>query len=249
MLKKALYGGRDSGALYSREITSWLRSYGFQPTSVDETLFRKERDGPKGKEVIILSLYVDDGACATNSDAFYKEFITALQDKYQLSDQGKLEWHLGMKFTQDLKSGTIKIDQKAYIEAMLKRFDMKDANERDTPLAPKTRLSKADCPPVPDKQAVKAYQQLVGSLMYVACATRPDIAYAVNTCAQFMSNPGPRHEEAAKHILRYLKGTKDVGITYSKQDEKALRPTNSSDTSTPITPLTLMTGKASEGTC
>ena len=102
---------------------------------------------------------------------------------------------------------------------MLKRFDMKDANERDTPLAPKTRLSKADCPPVPDKQAVKAYQQLVGSLMYVACATRPDIAYAVNTCAQFMSNPGPRHEEAAKHILRYLKGTKDVGITYSKQDE------------------------------
>lgn len=221
MLKKALYGGRDSGALYSKEITAWLRNYGFQPTSVDETLFRKERDGPKGKEIIILSLYVDDGACATNSEAFYKEFMSALQSKYQLSDQGKLEWHLGMKFTQDLKNGTIKIDQKAYIEAMLERFDMKDANERDTPLAYKTKLSKADCPSVPDKRAVKAYQQLVGSLMYVACATRPDIAYAVNTCAQFMSNPGHRHEEAAKHILRYLKGTKNVGITYSKQcDEK-----------------------------
>jgi hypothetical protein len=222
MLKKALYGRRDSGALYSKEITAWLRSYGFQPTSVDETLFRKERSGPKGKEVIILSLYVDDGASATNSESFYKEFISALQSKYQLSDQGKLEWHLSMKFTQDLKNGTIKIDQKAYIEAMLKRFDMKDANERDTPLAPKTRLSKADCPSVPDKQAVKAYQQLVGSLMYVACATRPDIAYAVNTCAQFMSNPGHRHEEAAKHILRYLKGTKDVGITYSKQHDEKL---------------------------
>ena len=86
-----------------------------------------------------------------------------------------------MKFTQDLKNGTIKIDQKAYIEAMLKRFDMVDSNERDTPLPPRAQYSKADCPEVPDKAVIKAYQQLVGSLMYVACGTRPDIAYAVNT--------------------------------------------------------------------
>ena len=217
LLKKALYGGRSSGALYSKEITTWLRAFGFKPTSIDQTLFRMERDGPRGKEIILLSLYVDDGACATNSEAFYKDFISALQAKYQLSDQGKLEWHLSMKFTQDLKNGTIRIDQKAYIEAVLKRFNTQDANERDTPFEPKIHLSKADCPAVPDKKAVKAYQQLVGSLMYIACATRPDIAYAVNTCAQFMSNPGPRHEEAAKHVLQYLKKTKDVGITYSKQ--------------------------------
>ncbi len=72
--------------------------------------------------------------------------------------------------------------------------------------------------------SVKPYQQLVCSLMYVACATRPDIAYAVNSCAQFMSNPGPGlvHLEAAKHILRYLKGTKTVGITYSKQTDDKL---------------------------
>ena len=221
LLKKALYGGRSSGALYSKEITTWLRNWGFKPSSVDETLFRYERDGAKGKEIILLSLYVDDGACATNSEALYKEFISDLQSKYKLSDQGNLEWHLSMKFTRDVKSGTIKIDQKAYIETVLKRFDMGDANERDTPFVPKTRLSKQDCPQVPNKQDVKAYQQLVGSLMYVACATRPDIAYAVNTCAQFMSNPGRSHMEAAKHVLRYLKATKDVGITYSKQaDEK-----------------------------
>ena len=152
-----------------------------------------------------------------------------------------------MKFTQDLKNCTIKIDQKAYIEAMLKRFNIKDGNELDTPLAPKTRLSKADCPQVPDKQAVKAYQQLVGSLMYVACATRPDIAYAVNTCAQFMSNPGPRHEEAAKHIVRYLKGTKDVGITYRASRTRS-SPTSSLGTSTLTTLPTPMTVRVLEGT-
>jgi len=222
LLKKALYGGRSSGALYCKEITTWLKGYGFQPTTVDETIFHIERDGAKGKEIILLSLYVDDGACTTNSEEFYQEFLTALQAKYQLSDQGKLEWHLGMKFTQDLKNGTIEIDQKAFINAMLKRFNMEDANERDTPLPPRVQYSKADCPAVPDKKVTKAYQQLVGPLMYVACGTRPDIAYAVNTCAQFMSNPGPRHVDAAKYILRYLKDTKHIGTTYSKQTDEKL---------------------------
>jgi hypothetical protein len=61
-------------------------------------------------------------------------------------------------------------------------------------------LSKDDCPTFPVQEDVKAYQQLIGSLMYIACGTRPDIAYAVNSCAQFMSNPGQPHIAAAKHI-------------------------------------------------
>jgi hypothetical protein len=212
-LNKALYGGRSSGALYAKEISTWLKSQGFKPTSVDETLFRKERGG----KLILLSLYVDDGMCATNDEAFYKEFITALEAQYQLSDHGDLDWHLGMKFTRNKKSGSITIDQKAYIESVLKRFDMADCNSKPTPMTPGLHLSKADCPEVPDKEQTRMYQQLIGSLMYISCGTRPDIAYAVSTCAQFMSNPGSRHMEAAKHILRYLKGTSNVGLTYSKQ--------------------------------
>jgi hypothetical protein len=53
--------------------------------------------------------------------------------------------------------------------------------------------------------------------MYVACRTRPGIAFAVNSCSQFMQNPGPSHFEVAKHILRYLKTTKGAKLTYSKQ--------------------------------
>jgi hypothetical protein len=55
--------------------------------------------------------------------------------------------------------------------------------------------------------------------MYVTCGTRPDIAFAVNSCAQFMQNPGLSHFKAAKHILRYLKTTKDKKLTYSKQPD------------------------------
>jgi hypothetical protein len=215
-LKKALYGGRSSGALYAKEISTWLKDYGFKPTSVDETLFRLQR----GSEIILLSLYVDDGACATNSTSLYKQFIKDLQSKYKLSDQGDLKWHLGMKFTFDKMKGTITMDQRAYIENVLKRFKMEKCTAKPTPLVPHIHLSKHDCPKTVNKEDLKFFQQLIGSLMYIACGTRPDIAYAVNTCAQFMSNPGPSHIAAAKHILRYLKGTSDVGLTYSKQPKE-----------------------------
>jgi hypothetical protein len=85
---------------------------------------------------------------------------------------------------------------------------------KPTPMIPHTHLTKADCPDVPDKKRTKLYQQLIGSLMYISCGTRPDISAAVSQCSQFMSNPGEAHVTAAKHILRYLKGTPNVGLTY-----------------------------------
>jgi hypothetical protein len=125
-----------------------------------------------------------------------------------------------MKFTKDDNASTITIDQTAYIENVLKRFNMMDCKIKLTPMVSGQHLSKSDCPETPNKEEVKMYQQLIGSLMYISCGTRPDIAYAVNTCSQFMSNPGPTHIAAAKHILRYLKGTINVGLTYSKQPAK-----------------------------
>ena len=106
MLKKALYGGRSSGALYAKEIATWLTDYGFVPTTIDPTLYKKEENG----EVIYISLYVDDGACCTNSDRMYQRFIRDLSSKYKLSDQADLDWHLRMKFTRDTRAGTITID-------------------------------------------------------------------------------------------------------------------------------------------
>jgi len=59
------------------------------------------------------------------------------------------------------------------------------------------------------------YLQAVGSLMYLAVSTRPDIAYSVGVLARFNQNPGPLHWKAVKHLFRYLKGTIDYKLTYS----------------------------------
>ena len=58
------------------------------------------------------------------------------------------------------------------------------------------------------------YSQLVGALMYLAVATRPDIAHAVGVLARFSANPGPAHWTALKHLCRYLQGTKDAKLCY-----------------------------------
>ena len=113
---------KSSGTLYAKEISTWLINYGFVLTSTDNTLYKLERD----REVIFLSLYVDDRACCTNSDKLYQQFIKDLSAKYKLSDQGDLDWHLGMKFTHDKKNCSITVDQRAYIEHVLKRFNTED---------------------------------------------------------------------------------------------------------------------------
>ena len=59
------------------------------------------------------------------------------------------------------------------------------------------------------------YINAVGALMYLATATRPDIANAVSILARFSSNPGLQHWQAIKHLMRYLKGTMDMKLTYS----------------------------------
>jgi hypothetical protein len=59
------------------------------------------------------------------------------------------------------------------------------------------------------------YSQIVGSLMYLASATRPDISFVVSKLSRYMSNPGDDHWHALERVLRYLKGTMSYGIHYS----------------------------------
>eukprot|EP00961_Rhodomonas_salina_P258220 3490085-Rhodomonas_salina.2 len=78
------------------------------------------------------------------------------------------------------------------------------------------RLTLADCPEVLDKANVKEYQQLVGSLNYLVASTRGDPAFTVSQLSRFMANPGQSHVAAAKRVLLYAKGTREVSITFTK---------------------------------
>ena len=71
------------------------------------------------------------------------------------------------------------------------------------------------------------YASTVGSLMYVMFCTRPDICYLVGMVSRYQSNPGPKHWEAIKHILKYLRRTRDCMLIYQCEDLIPVGNTNS----------------------
>ena len=106
---------------------------------------------------------------------------------------------------QDSKRKSTWIGQPAYTETLLKRFGMQDSKPTSTPVDIRSKLLPATDHNEPFNQS--EYQSAVGSLMYLAVCTRPDIAYAVNILARFNSKPTKEHWTALKRVLRYLKGT------------------------------------------
>lgn len=117
-----------------------------------------------------------------------------------------------MEFEQTMSG--ISIKQQGYIANLLNRFEVREAKPISTPLVPGMKLQKSDTTEEGDK--TYPYQELIGSLMYLAICTRPDIAYAVTYLSQFNTCYDSTHWSAAKRILKYLKGTSHLGLTYKK---------------------------------
>ena len=61
------------------------------------------------------------------------------------------------------------------------------------------------------------YSSAVGSIMFTMVSTRPDISHAISVLSKFMSNPEKEHWLGMKWLLRYLKGSSDVGLIYKKR--------------------------------
>jgi hypothetical protein len=115
---------------------------------------------------------------------------------------------------------------------VLESFGMADCKPVTTPMNPGLILSKDMCPPpdAPEDREFKTrYLSAIGSLMYLATMTRPDIAYAVGVLARFNSNPGNQHWLAVKHLFRYIKGTLDYKLTYGPTSPSAPLFTTYSD--------------------
>jgi len=141
----------------------------------------------------------------------------ALGQCFKVKDLGEVKYLLGIGVTRDRKSGSIELSQQAYIDQLLKRYNMQDAKSAPTPLSSGIRLTQDDCPTTDEERSDMAgvpYASLVGALMYAAIGTRPDIAFAVGALSRFLSNPGRRHWNEAKRVLRYLKGTSHYAIRY-----------------------------------
>jgi len=135
-----------------------------------------------------------------------------------MKDIGELVWMLGMHITRDRGARTMKVTQTAYVNRLLEKFGMSECKPVATPM--EGNLSKLeDQDAKPDRE----YMMLVGGLLYAARVSRPDISFAVKSLGQHTTAVGSQHWVAAKRVLRYLKGTSDIGIKYTGNTNGSFR--------------------------
>lgn len=180
---------------------------GFEKSCLEHTLFIKR----EGSKILIVSLYVDDLVYTSNDSKMLQAFKDSMKREFEMSDLGEMKYFLGVEVQQTEKG--IHISQKKYAGEVLERFGLGDCNGVKNPIVPgSTKLSKNDGGKHVD---ATLFKKIVGSLMYMT-ATRPDLTYSVCLISRFMSSPKEAHMMAAKRILRYVKGTTNLGIFYER---------------------------------
>jgi hypothetical protein len=166
-------------------------------------------------EQVILLLYVDD-LFLTGEEKLITECKKRLASEFEMKDLGLMHYFLGFEVWQSPER--IFLNQGKYTVEILKRFDMLECKPMNTPMEAKLKLLVNTSSELIDSTL---YRQIIGSLMYLA-NTRPDICFAVNTLSQILVEPRHVHLVAAKHVMRYLKGTIDCGLSYDGEHDFTL---------------------------
>jgi hypothetical protein len=206
-LNKALYGLKQSARIWYQTLREILVN------KLDFIVLQSEDCVYINKKLnIIICLYVDDLAVIAFDINTINTFISQIKKYFDIKNLGLIKDYLGISIDLNLKDGYIKLSQTKYIEKILVKYNMETSNPIYTPMDSKAKieLNKEQA----SKETIKLFQGIIGSLLYIALGTRPDIAFSVIKLARFASNPSLGHIALAKRILHYIKATKDYGITY-----------------------------------
>lgn len=214
LLKRSLYGLKQSSRCWYQELQTHLVQMKFQQSRADPCVFFKwEND-----TLEIVSVYVDDLIMIADIIDELIKLKQELSTRFKMKDIGPLSYCLGIAAI--LREGEIVIHQKQYLINLLNRFDLTKVAPVSTPVDPHVHLVQDDGISGPTDQ--RRYQQMVGSLQYAAGGTRPDLAFAVNLVARFCNKPSKAHMTAVIRIFKYIVGTLDLGLTYTRQENSEL---------------------------
>ena len=216
-LRKSLYGLKQSPRCFNKAFDTWLQSQHFAPASADPCLYTRRQGG----NLIMLSVHVDDQLIASNDRTALDKFKKELNDRFECSDSGEANYFLGFNIHRNREAGKLYISQEHYLEALLDRFDLSTCNPARNPLPYNFRpLIATD----EEFEAAKhlPYPQVVGSILYASTVTRPDLSQAAGVLSRFISKWSNAHWLAAKHVLRYIRGTSDLCLTFTRESGKRI---------------------------
>jgi hypothetical protein len=209
-LNKSLYGLKQAPRVWHLKLKEELEALGFTAIDSDPSFFVLST----GTETCYLLVYVDDLLVAAKSLKIAVLVKEKLMDVFDIRDLGAAKLFLGMEITRNRKARTLSLSQAGYAASVLERFGMQDAKPRSIPLDLGLKLVPADSEDDMLDTAKYPYAEVVGSLLYAAGATRPDITHAVNTLSRYMSKPTKAAWQGALSVLRYLKKTDKMELCY-----------------------------------
>lgn len=218
MLKKSLYGLKQSSRCWNRKFTEFIKLFGFEKSKFDPCVFVSRQNNI----LTILAIHVDDGLIASESVADIKSVLAHLNKHFEVKEM-EIGCFLGLEINRNA-DGSIFVHQSMYAEKVLKRFNFDNCHGISTPSDPNQPLHDF----IESEPSNFAYRNLIGSLMYLAIGTRADIAHAVSVASRFLEKPTVVHERAAKRILRYIKKTLNHGIFYT-QDRGGIKAYSDAD--------------------
>ena len=161
--------------------------------------------------------------------------VQELSKRFKTRDLGPISLLLGIQIVRDRFNRRIILSRRQYILDMLELYGFSGGAPVKTPMEPELKLSEVDCPSTPDDDSCRRCLILMQlTHMYLANCTRLDIPYAVSLLACFNANPGKRHWQAVKYLLRYLRGTLDLQLSYEPagSDEPLVTYSDAGDSDT-----------------
>ena len=208
-LRKALYGLKKAAPAWYRRLRETLEPAGFEACEADECLFK--RVGPGGAVCFIL-VYVVNLRVAARTVAAAQAGQAMVTTAFKSKTMGEPAYFLDLHIERDARGRTTRMHQRQYISSLLTRFGLEEANPVQFPMGAGAHLCKFGRHL--DADLTKVYQELVGSLLYLSTGTRPDIAFAVGRLTRFVAAPTEEHLADGKVVLRYLKGSAELGLCF-----------------------------------
>jgi transposase InsO family protein len=215
-LVKTLYGLKQSPRRWGQKISKALVDLGFVALVTDTCVF------VHNTACFFIVMHVDDIVMCTDDAVLRASVVAGLAAMFKLTDFGLSKLYIGIEV--DDTDGAVRLSQPSYAKDVVKRFNMTDAATKPMPATPNLVLPKLSA--VDESTAAAAslhasvsvfpYRSAIGALLYLAVATRPDIACIVNLLAQFCTCFTTTHVTAVKHVLRYIKGTLSKGLYFKR---------------------------------
>lgn len=209
-LKKAIYGLKQSGRCWNEKLHDVLTTLGLTQSKSDPCIYSLKN---KTGQILIVAVYVDDLLIFTNQKGLRENLKKNLQKQFEMKDLGTAKRCIGMNISRNTEERKLWIDQKDYVEAILKKHQMMDCKAVDTPLESGLDFSESNN----NENIDVPYQETIGSLLYLSQISRPDIAYAISLLSRYNNCYTMTHWNAVKRVLRYLKGTVNYRLEFNSE--------------------------------